>query len=145
MNELIDFVQPRTEMPSNLDQAFVAAYEYDAPNIDWFRLFITTNTKPAITTKDWADAYKWQRRDKRVTKTESSYFMPSKERTHMEDSEAKVYATQKLEKHTDFDDFIEYIQSIHVVKINRDQWELSTCNCNKCDHTIDVSSRLSKF
>ncbi|RNA29366.1 hypothetical protein BpHYR1_047947 [Brachionus plicatilis] len=62
-------------------------------------------TKPIITTKDWTDAYQWQRLDKRLIKIGSNYFVPGKERFSIDDNEFKTFA------------------------INRDEWELSTCGC----------------
>ena len=107
--------------------------------------------KPVITTQDWTDAYKWQRLDKRVLKIEGKYYIPSKEQLTMENSEAKRYASQSFETISKFDDFIDFINSFHVVNINQEEWELSRCNCGgwlknyKCDHVIAISSRLSKY
>lgn len=76
--------------------------------------------------------------------------MPSKQRSTMEDSVVKLYTNQNFANFECFNEFIAHVHSIHVVEINRDVWELSTCNCSdwlknyKCDHVIAASSRLSK-
>ena len=53
MSELVDFVTPRLQMPLDVDQPFIAGYEYDAPNIEkrWFRLFITTKRLMSLAVK----------------------------------------------------------------------------------------------
>ena len=33
MNELVEFVTPRSRIPNDLDEPFFAGYEYDAPSI----------------------------------------------------------------------------------------------------------------
>ncbi|RNA05163.1 hypothetical protein BpHYR1_033395 [Brachionus plicatilis] len=107
--------------------------------------------KPIITTQDWTDAYKWQQLDKRVLKIDRKFYIPSKERIIMKKSEAKRYAIQSFETITRFDDFIDFISSFHIVNINLEEWELSTCNCSgclknyKCDHVIAISSRLKLY
>ncbi|CAF0979499.1 unnamed protein product [Brachionus calyciflorus] len=53
MSELVEFVSPKLSVPNDVDEAFVAAYEYDAPSIEkrWFRLFITTKRLISLATK----------------------------------------------------------------------------------------------
>ncbi|RNA08081.1 hypothetical protein BpHYR1_026778 [Brachionus plicatilis] len=75
-------------------------------------------SKPIITTKDWTDAYQWQRLDKRVIKIGSNYFVP--ERFSIDDNEVKTYATDNFDNFTDFDEFIQNINSINVIQVNRD-------------------------
>ena len=94
-------------------------------------LFQEFHLKPVITTKDWTDANKWQRLNKRVLKINSKYYTPSNEFMHMDDSKAKDFANKKLDMFNSFDEFIDYVQSIHVIEINQDEWELSSYNCHK--------------
>ena len=53
MTELTEYMSNRTNIPNDDDQPFVAAYEYDAPNLEkrWFRSFITTKRLIQLATK----------------------------------------------------------------------------------------------
>jgi hypothetical protein len=46
---------------------------------------------PVFSTKDWTDAYAWQRRDKRVVKVGSKYYMGSNDTITITDEDAKAY------------------------------------------------------
>jgi hypothetical protein len=103
---------------------------------------------PVISTKDWTDAYAWQRQDKRVVKVESKYYIDSKDEVSITDAQAKEYEKKLTTAFDSFDSFVDHVQSVHVVKIKRKQ---SHCNCSdwhkhyKCVHVIAVSCRLSKL
>ncbi|RNA24848.1 hypothetical protein BpHYR1_043696 [Brachionus plicatilis] len=66
MNELVEYFTPRSGIPDDLDQPFIAAYEYDASSIEkrWFRLFITYQFNrdewelSTCSCKDWLKNYK---------------------------------------------------------------------------------------
>ena len=53
----------------------------------------------------------------------------------------------KISQEVDFDTLIDKTKSIHVILLNKDEWESSICSCvwwhknNKCNHTIALACR----
>ncbi len=51
----------------------------------------------------------------------------------------------------EFDKLIETANSIRVIKLNKDNWKLSTCTCSffaknyKCNHVIAIAARKNLF
>jgi hypothetical protein len=54
---------------------------------------------------------------------------------------------KNVSQEVDFDTLIDKTKSIHVILLNKDEWESSICSCvwwhknNKCNHTIALACR----
>ncbi|CAF0745939.1 unnamed protein product [Brachionus calyciflorus] len=108
--------------------------------------------EPIITKVDLLEAFTWNKRGKTIQRLGEYYMVRSGDDNNSLDlsrEDCKQFL-QRLEKKqwTNFDEMINDINSIRLIKLNNENWKNSTCTCvfwlkhYKCSHTIAVAYRL---
>ena len=113
--------------------------------------------KPEITKADWLSALEWNKKGNKkavvkiICKEQGIlYFSASGDKSKLSKEECREYL-----KNIDscsfktFDEMTEYVNSIRLIEIDVESWQLSKCTCwfwlknFKCNHVIAISTRLS--
>ena len=107
-------------------------------------------SKPTIAKQDWKSAFNWNSKNKAVVKVNSSYYTPAGNKTTLTKKEIRQHLQEiKAGDCSTFDEWIAKLNSIHIVNIDMDTWELSECSCYywhkhfMCNHVIAIAARLN--
>ena len=86
--------------------------------------------KPIFETADWTSALKWQTKGHTIIRAYSNkdVYCTSEIKKDLDRPECRTIL-QNIEdfNHNNFDDMLALINSIHIINLRRDCWELSEC------------------
>lgn len=109
------------------------------------------NDEPIIDNSDLLFAYKWNKKSKPFQHINDVYMVKSGKKSDFTRDEGKRYLSDLESKTwTTFNEMISSLNSIRIVKVNRENWKLSSCTCSYwlknyyCCHSIACCYRLSK-
>lgn len=114
----------------------------------------TFSTKPVIGKKDWDEAFGWKNSSRPVIhmRKENMYFTSDKfQSLTKEDCRRYLIDIKNKSKHQDLDAYLDQVNSIHIVVIDQETWELTTCTCRqwqknfKCKHSIAMCIVLKLY
>jgi hypothetical protein len=106
--------------------------------------------EPQIELSDWTDAFKWDALRKDVVKINDKSFTRSALGGSRLTKKEVIdhFSIINALNFTNFDQMMDLVNMIWVIKINTDNWKLSTCTCPvnlknyKCKHVIAISVRV---
>ncbi|CAF1034936.1 unnamed protein product [Brachionus calyciflorus] len=114
----------------------------------------TFDNEPFISSNDYTEAYKWNRLNKSIIVYNDQLFMPDGKKKTLSKEDCKLYLEELQQKNwSSFDMMIEFLDSIHIVSLNKENWKLSICSCSfwlknlHCSHVISCAyrSKLCSF
>ena len=112
------------------------------------------NEKPAISTKDWTDAYEWNSQGHKIIQaysTKNIYCTNYHHKIITKEQCRKYLQDNNSHSYTDFDNMMQQVDEFKVIKLNENIWENSECSCKewhkflKCNHIISLATRLKLY
>ncbi|RNA26327.1 hypothetical protein BpHYR1_040887, partial [Brachionus plicatilis] len=114
----------------------------------------TFDNEPFISNNDYTEAYKWNRLNKAIIVYNDQLFMPDGKKKTLTKDDCKQYLEELQQKEwQSFDIMISFLDSIHIVNLNKENWKFSMCSCSywlkylHCSHVISCAyrSKLCSF
>jgi hypothetical protein len=113
---------------------------------------IVFDIEPKFTNEDYHEAHKWNAFNKEVRCYRGMYIVKAHKPEKEDDitltkAECELYF-ERLLKPTTLDAYLHNVHSLHIIKIQIDNWKLSSCSCvywlknYKCSHVIAIVVRL---
>ncbi len=104
------------------------------------------NSQPVLRLDDWTRAWQWSSLNKDIVRANGYYCMPAGEEKKLSVRDVTKYFNVVNELNWNkFDEYAEYIGTLHYVKFDKKDWLKSVCNCwywaknYYCNHTIGLA------